>query len=143
MGKLAGKLRASRIIYPNTKFKLSSIQKKYVLFQNTLMLKDVTLQDQGIDMYDQMKEQFGIADMFESLTKQMEGMFALVDASNAFSLQIVGFIIALVSVPQFLQLVSYLWNLSLCRYIIAGMVLILILGSVLKRFRKRFRNFHS
>ena len=143
MGKLAGKLRASRIIYPNTKFKLSSIQKKYVLFQNTLMLKDVTLQDQGIDMYDQMKEQFGIADMFESLTKQMEGMFALVDASNAFSLQIVGFIIALVSVPQFLQLVSYLWNLSLCRYIIAGMVLLLILGSVLKRFRKRFRNFHS
>ena len=90
------------------------------------MLKDVTLQDQGIEMYDQMKEQFGIADMFESLTKQMEGMFALVDASNAFSLQIVGFIIALVSVPQFLQLVSYLWNLSLCRYIIAGMVLILM-----------------
>ena len=126
MGKLAGKLRASRSIHLNTKFKLSSIQKKYVLFQNALMLKDVTLQDQGIDMYDQMKERFGIADMFESLTKQMEGMFALVDASNAFGLQIVGFIIALFSVPQFFQLVSYLWNLSLCRYIIAGMVLIVM-----------------
>ncbi|WP_418626983.1 hypothetical protein [Anaerosinus sp.] len=78
------------------KDKLIDLQKKYVALQNQLLLFEVTPQEQGIEMYQLLRQQLYLTEEQDVLEKQLHNLYEMVTIQHAAKLNKWGIVINIV-----------------------------------------------
>ena len=91
------------------KDKLINLQKKYVALQNQLLLFEVTPQEQGIEMYQLLRQQLYLTEEQGVLEKQLHNLYEMVTIQQAAKLNRWGIVIA-VLVPIVIFILGICWG---------------------------------
>jgi len=97
IGLILNKLKGNLIWSGDCK-KIISIQEKYIEFQNSIMLLELSCQEQGIELYQLIKKQMYVDIEQDVLDKQLQGMYDVVNISNGTRLSLQSNILAIMAI---------------------------------------------
>lgn len=115
---------------------ISKIQRSYVIFQGQLLLREVTPQQQGIELYDLMLEQLMIQKEAQEIEAQLNAMFALEQTIQQQQESLLLGILAFISVFDGIRFFATEHNGLWTRLISAGVVIVMLLLYLLVRKRR-------
>lgn len=78
--------------------KIIEIQEKYIEFQNSIMLLELSCQEQGIELYQLVRKQMYVDIEQEMLDKQLQGMYDVVNISTGTRLSVASNWVAIISI---------------------------------------------
>lgn len=81
-------------------YKVENIQKKYTLFQSQILLKEVSPQQQGIEIYDRLEKNLMIEKEQSEIKDQIEGLFEQKNFYHDRKENVILFILSLLSVVE-------------------------------------------
>ncbi len=112
------------------KNKIKKIQESFVLFQSQLLLKEVTPQQQGIELYDMLIRNMFIPEQTADIEKQIAALFAQKNFRNENRENLILFFVALLGIFDAINyMVSWFFNLS-CNIIQFVVSIIVIISAV-------------
>lgn len=111
-------------------YEAENIHKKYVLFQSQLLLKELTPQQQGLELYDMLEKNLMIEKEKEEIKEQIEGLFIQIDETHDKVennlLNALGFL-GMVEVADIL--IEHIFNKSCDNLLGIGAVVLFLVGS--------------
>ena len=126
----------SEIACEKSSFNIGKVQKSYVLFQSELLLQEVTPQQQGIELYDRMREYLYITKQQSEIESQIKSLFELNAAAHDRAENIILFMLALLGVFEVVSTAMTWWeNKELC----VGFGWVFIFSAILMLIYARLR----
>ncbi|MBQ8000277.1 MAG: hypothetical protein IJ298_03560 [Ruminococcus sp.] len=113
---------------------ISEIQTKYIRFQSQLLLKEVTPQQQGIELYKMLLSNLFIAEQTAEVEKQIESLAAHKSSQSESKENLILFFIAVLGVFETINCLADWWNFDEFHWLRITVAVIVTIGAVVAYF---------